>query len=148
MFKHILVPIDGSALSLTAVKAACGLAGECGAQLTIYYARPGYLPPTISGEVMVADFSLDATWRSKLEQQAEAILAEASRVAAEAGVSWDAISSECDTPHVGIIATAEERGCDLIFMASHGRRGAIALLLGSETLKVITHSRIPVLVHR
>ncbi len=148
MFKHILVPVDGGALSREAVGAACKLARECGAQLTFYYARPAYLPPMIAGEMMSVDFALDASYRAELEQQAEAILGDASRCAAEAGVAWEAVSSECDAPHVGIIDTAEKRGCDLIFMASHGRRGAIALLLGSETLKVVTHCRIPVLVHR
>ncbi len=148
MFKHLLVPVDGGALSREAVGAACKLAGECGARLTFYYARPAYLPPMISGEMMPLDFGLDASYRTELERQAEAILADASQCAAEAGVVCDAFSNECDSPHVGIIAAAEARGCDLIFMASHGRRGAIALLLGSETLKVVTHCRIPVLVHR
>jgi len=63
-------------------------------------------------------------------------------------VVFEAITTECDEPDEGIIATAESCGCDLIFMASHGRRGARALMLGSETQKVLTHCKIPVLVTR
>jgi nucleotide-binding universal stress UspA family protein len=75
-------------------------------------------------------------------------LRNAAQAAADAGVAAETLSSECASPYEGIIAAAENQACDLIFMASHGRRGASALLLGSETQKVLTHCRIPVLVYR
>jgi nucleotide-binding universal stress UspA family protein len=72
----------------------------------------------------------------------------AATVAASAGVSYDKVLIEQDEPYRAIIRVAEERGCDLIVMASHGRRGLPALVLGSETMKVLTHCSVPVLVYR
>ncbi len=148
MFKHILVPVDGSELSNAAVERACTFAREAGARLTFYYAKPGYYPTPLSGEFVMGDPGIEEAFRGAMDKQAEAILAEASRAASEAGVAHETLSSESDPPHDGIIAAAESKGCDLIFMASHGRRGAGALLLGSETQKVLTHCKIPVLVYR
>lgn len=148
MFKNILVPVDGSDLSNAAVIRACAFAREADARLTFYYAKPTYFPPYISGEFVAADFGVDAAFLAVMEKQAEAILSKAAQAAADAGVAAETLSNECDSPHEGIIAAAESKACDLIFMASHGRRGASALLLGSETQKVLTHCKIPVLVYR
>ena len=94
----------------------------------------------------------DAGTRERLiataEQQGRAIVDPLVAEAAAAGVTAEAVATPCATVHDGIIAAATHHGCDLIFMASHGRRGIGALLLGSETQKVLTHSKIPVLVHR
>jgi nucleotide-binding universal stress UspA family protein len=148
MFKNILVPVDGSELSNAAVKHACMFAKETGARLTFYFAKPGYSPAYLSGEVALADVGMQEAFLATIDRQAKAILGDAARAAANAGVEHETLSSEFDSPHAGIIAAAENQGCDLIFMASHGRRGASALLLGSETQKVLTHCRIPVLVYR
>lgn len=148
MFKNILVPVDGSDLSETAVMRACSFAKEAGARLTFYYAKPAYFPATIAGEALFNDVENYNTFLAAMEKQAESILRKAVKAAADAGVPADTVSEEHDAPHEGIIAAAEGRGCDLIFMASHGRRGASALLLGSETSKVLTHCKIPVLVYR
>ncbi len=148
MFKNILVPVDGSDLSNAAVSRACSFASETGARLTFYYAKPAYFPTAIAGEALFDDVAAYDAFRAATEKQAEAILDRAAQAAAAAGVAAETLSDDCDSPHEGIIAAAESKACDLIFMASHGRRGASALLLGSETQKVLTHCKIPVLVYR
>jgi nucleotide-binding universal stress UspA family protein len=148
MFKNILVPVDGSELSNAAVNSACSFAREAAARLTFYYAKPTYFPTAIAGEALFDDVSAYDAFRAVMDKQAETILHKAAQTAADAGVAAETMSSEHDSPHDGIIAAAASKACDLIFMASHGRRGASALLLGSETQKVLTHCRIPVLVYR
>jgi nucleotide-binding universal stress UspA family protein len=148
MFQHILVPLDGGDLSRAALRAACALAKECGARLTFYHAKPIYVPTYLAGEMLVADPSLDQAIRQATQRQSNAMLEEATQLAKQAEVASDTLSDERDAPHAGIIAAAEALGCDLIFMASHGRRGVNALLLGSETQKVLTHCKVPVLVYR
>jgi nucleotide-binding universal stress UspA family protein len=147
MFKHILAPTDGSALSRTAVGKAVAFAAEIGARITFYYAWPehkGYL----FGEGALDNRMSQDEFAAAMKAQGEEILAEAAAVAREAGVACDRHAEATDTPHAGIIAAAGRSGCDVVFMASHGRRGVGGLLLGSETMKVLTHSKIPVLVYR
>ena len=148
MFKHLLVPIDGSELSQAALEQACAFARETDARLTCYYAKPTYLPYGMAAEGVFDFAAASEVYRAAMDKRAETILSHAKQVATEAGVVFEAITTECDEPDEGIIATAESCGCDLIFMASHGRRGARALMLGSETQKVLTHCKIPVLVTR
>lgn len=148
MFKHILVPIDGSEISQATGSRACSFAREIGARLTFYYAIPAYLPSAIAGEALFDDALAFDAFRAAMDKQADTILRGAKQAANDAGVACETLSSECDSPYEGIIAAAEKQACDLIFMASHGRRGASALLLGSETQKVLTHCKIPVLVYR
>ncbi len=148
MFKNILVPVDGTELARTAVENACRFAKDTGARLTFYFAKFEYFPSYIGGEVVLADATVDEALTAAMESRAEAILDEAGQIAGDAGVGFDKICDFCNSPHTGIIAAANRQGCDLIFMASHGRRGASALLLGSETQKVLTHCKLPVLVYR
>lgn len=148
MFKHILVPVDGGALSNTAVERACAFARDSGAHLTFYHAKPMYFPSAIAGEALFDDVATFEAFRSAMDKQAGSILSQAAQAAEDAGVACETLSDECEAAHEGIIAAAENKGCDLIFMASHGRSGASALLLGSETRKVLSHCKIPVLVYR
>lgn len=148
MFKHILVPVDGGELSDKVVKQACAFAKETGARLTFYHAKPGYYPGYIGGEVFIPDAGIDQAFITARDKRVEALLNDAARAAADAGVACKTLSNDCDSPYEGIVAAASSQGCDLIFMASHGRRGASALLLGSETQKVLTHCEVPVLVYR
>lgn len=148
MFKHILVPIDGSELSDAALQQACAFAGETGARLTVYHAKSTYLPYGMATEGAFDFAGASEAYRTAMDKRDETILNRAKQVATQAGVTFEALSTECDDPHEGIIATAQSCGCDLIFMASHRRHGASALLLGSETQKVLTHCKIPVLVYR
>ncbi|MCF8149821.1 MAG: universal stress protein [Burkholderiaceae bacterium] len=147
MFKHILVPTDGSQLSAETVKRAIAFAKETGAKVTFFFAKPDY-PVAFYGEGALIDPTTPDKFAEMADQQAKEILGTHEAAAKAAGVASDTISSVSDIPYEAIIAAAEESGADLIFMASHGRRGLSGLLLGSETQKVLTHSKIPVLVYR
>lgn len=149
MFKHLLVPTDGSPLSEAAVRSAVALARESKASITFFYAKPEY-PVTYFdfGEGSLINPTTAETFAKMTAQQAQSLLDACEKVAVEAGVKSSSVAVSSDLPHAAIIETAVKQGCDLIFMASHGRRGLSALLLGSETQKVLTHSKIPVLVYR
>jgi nucleotide-binding universal stress UspA family protein len=145
MYKHILIATDGSSLSGRAVGHAVELAAALGAALSLL---------TVCERSHV--FALDAeeidetaaSFRDRVEGMAPKALSEAAVVARAAGLEATQIHLEDDEPYQAIIRTAEGRRCDLIVMAAHGRSGVSALLLGSETMKVLTHSKIPVLVVR
>jgi nucleotide-binding universal stress UspA family protein len=147
MFKHILVPTDGSQLSSDTVKRAIAFAKETRAKVSFFFAKPDY-PVAFYGEGALIDPTTPDKFAEMAEQQAKEILAGHEALARAEGVECGSISSVSDIPYEAIIAAAEESGADLIFMASHGRRGISGLLLGSETQKVLTHSKIPVLVYR
>ena len=87
-------------------------------------------------------------YQARMQKHAEKILAAVSHSAQAAGVACEMVQVEHEHPYQAIIDTGGSKGCDLIVMASHGRHGISAIVLGSETLKVLTHSKIPVLVHR
>ena len=149
MFKHIFVPIDGSSLSQDALRRAVSFAKEAEAKITLFYAKPEYHVSHHSTESARLSAIMSTDYFEELaENQAQEILDPAMKLCKEAGVSCQKMTLTSDLPHEGIIDGAKGCGCDLIFMASHGRRGISALLLGSETQKVLTHSTIPVLVHR
>lgn len=147
MFKHFLVPTDGSDLSSDTVNRAVTFARECGAKITFFFAKPDY-PIAFYGEGALIDPTTPEKFTEMAEKQAQEILSRATKTANDAGVVNDSVSTVSDIPYVSIIEAATNAGCDLIFMASHGRRGFSGLLLGSETQKVLTHSKIPVLVYR
>lgn len=147
MFKHILVPTDGSELSRNTVQRAVAFAKEASARITAFYAKPEY-PVTYYGEGVLIDPNTPEKFAELADQQAKEVLSFVSTTCAEAGVDCTLADATSDVPYQAIIDAAEKHGCDLIFMASHGRRGFAGLLLGSETHKVLTHSRIPVLVYR
>ena len=148
MYKHILVPTDGTKLSARAVRAACNLAQTCGARITGIYVIPPYVPPIYAeGMIYIADLG---------PQRHKELMAKAAKKALDAlgaearrgRVACASATPLADQPWDGILKTARAKRCDLIVMASHGRRGIAGLLLGSETTKVLTHSKIPVLVCR
>ena len=147
MFKHILVPTDGSALSTDTVKKAVDFARETGGKITFFYSKPDY-PVAFYGEGDLIDPTTPEKFAAMADKQAPEILAAAQNLATAASVTSTVASSTSDVPYEAIIAAATSGGCDLIFMASHGRRGLSGLLLGSETQKVLTHSKVPVLVYR
>lgn len=147
MFKHILAPTDGSALSRQAVTKAVAFARETGARLTFFYARPAH-KGYFFGEGALDNRMNQDEFAEAMQRMADEVLAEAAAEAGKADVAFDSQSEASDAPAEAIVAAAERFGCDVVFMASHGRRGVSGLLLGSETMKVLTHSRIPVLVYR
>jgi nucleotide-binding universal stress UspA family protein len=128
MYTNILIPTDGSELSEKAVSHGIGLAKRIGAKVTVLTVLPPF-------QIFRAE-------------HAEKTLGAAARLAQAAGVACEGVHVEHDYPYQAIIDTAASKGCDLIVMASHGRHGISAVLLGSETMKVLTHSKTPVLVHR
>ena len=146
MYKHILVPTDGSELSLKAAKAAAELAKTLEAKVTAVYVIPEYMPPFASEDVILSSegFSPER-YKKATEKSARDAL---SKLEKSAGVKMDKIFLTDDQPWRGIIDTAKAKKCDLIVMASHGRKGISALVIGSETNKVLTHSKTPVLVCR
>jgi nucleotide-binding universal stress UspA family protein len=147
MFKHILLPTDGTELSNKTVRHAVRFARETGARITAFFAKPEY-PVTYFGEGALIDPASPEKFAEMAEQQAREVFAFVLQECREAGVECQTVSTSSDIPYEAIINAANQNGCDLIFMASHGRRGISGLLLGSETNKVLTHSQIPVLVYR
>ena len=147
MFRNILVPTDGSELSASTVARAIDFAKEAGAKLTFFYAQPDF-PTPIYGEGALFDPTTPEQFSRAAAAEAEKILGQAKAAADTAGVASMGDTVVSEVPFEAIIASAERHRCDLIFMASHGRRGLSGLLLGSETQKVLTHSKIPVLVYR
>jgi nucleotide-binding universal stress UspA family protein len=145
MFKHILLPTDGSELSATAIQQGVRFAKSIGAKLTGLCVMPQQR--TFYYETEIPTGALEQVTR-RCREVAEKYLSAIEEEAKEAGVGCDLAYERSDYPYEVIIRVAKQRGCDLIMMASHGRRGVGALLLGSETQKVLTHSRIPVLVLR
>lgn len=145
MFKHILVPTDGSKLSENAIKHAVSLARQCGAKLTALNVTPKFHVLTYDSEMLEAT---PKEFEQTSKEQSKQFLDVAEREAHTAGISYDAVTVTSDHPYQEIINAAQQRSCDLIVMASHGRRGLEGVLLGSETQKVLTHSHTPVLVYR
>ena len=146
MFKHVLIPTDGSPVSKKALKAGIAFAKEFGAKVTAYhaievvvplYADGGFIPPSV-----LEQFEAGA------RKQAQQYLEEAVKVARAAAVPCESQISTPATVYQGIIDAAKKKKCDLIFMASHGRGELASLVLGSVTLKVLAHSKIPVMVFR
>jgi len=147
MFRHILIPTDGSPVSAKAVKAGIAFAKSTGAKVTGYCALEPVYAQIYSEGYMIPGKSIART-EKRARQVGERHVAVISKAAKAAGVPFQGHVTKADSPHAGIIAAATQRHCDLIFMASHGRRGIAELIMGSVTHKVLTHSRIPVLVYR
>ena len=145
MYKHLLLPTDGSPLSEDAVRRGAQFARQLGAKVTCFYAMPEF--EVVSYTMAMVDNSKDTFGRHARERAAK-VLEAVKAIAAQEGVECDTVTVASDTPYQAIIKTASDLGCDLILMASHGHRGIKGFLLGSETNKVLTHSTIPVLVHR
>jgi nucleotide-binding universal stress UspA family protein len=147
MFKHILIPTDGSPTAEKAVKAGIELAGEIGARVTAYYGLDP-IPAPYYGDGYAVDAQVIADIEASARATAEKSLGKVAQAAKVAGVRFEAVVNKPATPYDGIIAAAKKNKCDVIFMASHGRRGLAGLVLGSVTNKVLSHSKIPVLVYR
>ncbi len=147
MFRHILLPTDGSELSRLAAVKAIAFAKECGARVSVFFAKPEY-PVAYFGEGALIDPTTPEAFAELADQQAEKYLGQIAKMCDEAGIEYELLAETNDIPHEAIIDAATKQDCDLIFMASHGRKGLGGFLLGSETNKVLTHSKIPVLVYR
>jgi nucleotide-binding universal stress UspA family protein len=145
MYKHILIPTDGSLLSEDAVRQGIALARSLGAKITVITVSPTFHTFAFDPG-MVTDTPQE--YQRECEALAAKTLGAAEEAANAASVPSRALHVVHDHPYAAIIEAAQKNQCDLIFMASHGRKGVSALILGSETTKVLTHSKIPVLVCR
>lgn len=145
MFKQILLPTDGSDLSERAVLAGVSFARDIGAQVVGLTVRPEFHTFTSQPEMLE---DTEQEFNAATEQQAEKYLSFVGDAARTAAVPCVTVQVVSDDPYEAILQIAKERKCDLIIMASHGRRGFKGMLLGSETQKVLVHSDIPVLVYR
>lgn len=147
MFKHILIPTDGSPVSAKAVKAGIAFAKESGAKVTGYHAVEP-VPTRLYGEGYVADKQMIAEFERRRLAAAKKHIRSIARQALKAGVSFEPLVKTARTPYEGIVEAAQKRKCDLILMSSHGERGLARLILGSVADKVIQLSKVPVLVYR
>ena len=145
-YRHILLPTDGSARSRRAIAAAAELAQKFDAQITSLYVALEGVPTAFSGKRLYASGVLAPKYRAALDKAATRALLTVERVARARGVRHSSTRATARVPWAAIVHAARAGKCDLIVMASHGRRGVRAL--GSQTMKVIAHTRTPVLVCR
>jgi nucleotide-binding universal stress UspA family protein len=145
MFKHILLPIDGSELSEKAIQGCVSLAKESGAKITGLHVTPEFHVFTANPEMLE---DTEEEYRRDSKRTASDVLSFVEKAAKGSGVPCEIVQLESDHPHQAIIDTAEQYGCDLITMATHAYTGVKGLLLGSETHKVLTQCKVPVLVYR
>ena len=147
MYQRILVPTDGSPLSKKAVKSAIEQAAATGAELVALYVVPTYPMSYFEGGISVSNSDVARTeklWSDK----GQAVVDEATKAAKAAGIKAKGVLTRSNLVAESVISAASKHKCDLIVMASHGRKGIKRILLGSETQHVLTHSRLPVLVLR
>ena len=148
-YKHILIPTDGSALSLKAARHAASLAKDLDAKVTAVYVTQPWMPPIAEESLVVASYAYtEAAYRKRTDASADKALAKVAKAAAGSRVRCEKLRIDASRPWEGIVKAAKDRKCDLIVMASHGRSPLGGLVLGSETTNVLSHSRTPVLVCR
>jgi len=147
MYTHILIPTDGSAQSAHAVAQGIALAKVTGARVTGLFVAPAPTPLVFDG-LMPVDYMQPDEHAALTAKAAAHHLGAIEKAAVKAGVPFEGVTVTGEYPAQAILEAAAERKCDLIVMASHGRRGLASVLLGSETQKVLTHAKGPVLVCR
>jgi nucleotide-binding universal stress UspA family protein len=149
MYRHILIPTDGSELAEHAVTNGLALAKSVGAKVTVIIVEDPFDWLSVPG-TRASQRHLDALAKhnEQVKKYAANVLSRAADAAKQAGVPCDTMQAENARPYQAIIAATSDRGCDLIVMASHGRGGLSAVVLGSVTNKVLTHTKTPVLVYR
>jgi nucleotide-binding universal stress UspA family protein len=145
MYKNILLPTDGSELSAKAVEHGITLAKTLGAKITVLMVTVPFRTFVLEPQVVDATAS---DYTQHMQERATKATEAVAMAARAAGVQAEALQVEDEHPYQAIIDTAAKKGCDLVVMASHGRRGMAAVVLGSETVKVLTHCKVPVLVYR
>ena len=139
-YRHLLACTDGSPRARKAVAAA--------AKLTVLFVIPPYVLPAYAEAAQYVPGVTPHLYKQRADALAKKVLAPAARLARDIGLQCETLAVNAAEPWSGILHAARKRKCDLIVMASHGRRGFARALLGSETQRVLTHTRIPVLVVR
>ena len=147
LFKHILVPTDGSPASLHAATAAVALAKCTGGRITAFFAAPP-ATPIVFGEFLPTGYMPPGEHSAMIERMASKHLGKVAKLAADAGVPCESVHRTSDYPAEAILEVAHERKCDLICLAPHTRHGIAAAILGSQTQQVVSQAKIPVLVFR
>lgn len=146
MYRHLLVPIDATDLSSVTIDRAVEFALALGARITFFHALPDPASSIMTmGEADVVRMTAPEDYAYSFEGRARELLTKAESAARARGVPCSSAAAASDAPRA-ILAAARQAGCDLVFMASHGRRSKIGMMLGSQTLKVLVNSEIPVLV--
>jgi nucleotide-binding universal stress UspA family protein len=148
MYSHILVPTDGSELSITAAHQAIQLAKLCNARMTAVMVSPTYRQSQQEGFIAPAINTMRDRWEEQMAERAKKVLDGICADAGKAGVACDSVQVFGDAPYEAIIDTANKNGCDMIAMGSHGHGGVKQLFVGSETTRVLSHTKIPVIVYR
>lgn len=148
MYRHILIPTDGSTLSMKAAKAGARLAKSLGAKVTAAHVIAPFSPPFTGEGYVYPELYDERAYKADARRHAEKSMAKVEKVVRASKVRFDSVVVTERTPWEGIIKAARRKRCDLVVMASHGRRGIAGVILGSETTQVLTHSKIPVLVCR
>lgn len=148
MYKHIMLPMDGSELSAKAVKAGIALAKSVGARITAIHVISHFHVVVEQGLGSKEIRAIEKEHEDAAIKSAQKVLELVGATAKKEGLKFEGVAVVGDHPYQEIIDNAVKNKCDLIVMASHGRRGLDSLLLGSVTAKVLTHSKIPVLVVR
>jgi nucleotide-binding universal stress UspA family protein len=146
MFKHILIPTDGSELAKKAITAGVAFAKSVGARITGYYAM--HEPAFIYNRFGNLDQQIKTELERRAREVAQRYLDEIGEAAKAAGVEFEPLITISDIPAEGIVDAAKKRKCDAIFLASHGRSGVSSLILGSVTQEVLARSTLPVIVFR
>ena len=147
MFKHILIPTDGSETAAKAIQAGVQLAAEMGAKVTGYHALEP-VPIHLHGEGYITDKKMIDEFERRARDFAERCVEQVAAAARAARVKFEPLVVRSPVPYKGIVDAAASQDCDAIVMASHGHRGVTKLILGSVTQALLTHSTIPVLVLR
>lgn len=147
MYQRILVATDGSTLSKKAVRSSIGLAAAVGAELVALYVVPRYPVSYFEGGITITDEEIART-EKQWSDRGQAVVDSVRDAAQSSGVKAKAVVARSDMVAESIMAAAKKHKCDLVVMASHGRKGIKRILLGSETQHVLTHSTVPVLVLR
>lgn len=145
MYRHLLVPIDDTDLAIDTVARAVEFARVMDARITFFHAQPDHAA-SLSGSADVLRLTAPTEFIYLCEGRMRELLAKAESAARAQGVPCDTASVVSDTPYQAILDAAYEKDCDLIFMASHGKGGSLGKMIGSQTLKVLMHSELPVLV--
>jgi nucleotide-binding universal stress UspA family protein len=148
MYTHILVPTDGSELSINAAHQAIQLAKLCNAKMSVIMVSPTYRQMNQEGFIAPASHTLRDRWEEEMKQRVTPVLNGICTHAEKAGVACKALHAFGDAPYEAIIDAANKNGCDMIAMGSHGHGGVKQFFVGSETTRVLSHTKIPVVVYR
>jgi nucleotide-binding universal stress UspA family protein len=148
MYSHILVPTDGSALSIDAAHQAMALAKLCKARMSVIMVSPTYRQMQQDGFIVPTTNTVRDRWEQQMSEHAKKTLDGICADAEKSGIQCDALHVFGDAPYEAIIEAANKQGCDMIAMGSHGHGGVKQFFVGSETTRVLSHTKIPVVVYR